>query len=195
MKRTVKTVAAALTGVAILVSSLYPAFADDSRTRSHDEVMREIQRKSEPWILPNLVTPMISPSALDTDVPTRGLSNQRLTDRLGISVNQVVRADRLPVAFEHGSHSISPGDAEKLRQLALASDRDDRIVVTGYAGKEVDASQGLTIAQRRASAVAALIQEANPSIRVQIDATAHWPGASETARRAEVYRLTNLATR
>jgi outer membrane protein OmpA-like peptidoglycan-associated protein len=195
MNRTVKTVAASLAGIAIVVGSLYPAFADDQRAMDHAKTMLDIRLKSEPWLLPNLLSPVTAPSALDTDAPTRGLANQRLTDRLGISANQAARADRVHVAFDHGSHRIAPGEAVKLRSLASAADRDDRIVVTGYAGQEVDAEQGLAIAQRRASAVATLIKEANPGLRIHLDASGHWPGTSDTARRAEVYRLTNLATR
>lgn len=139
------------------------------------------------WHMPAEPEALTHYQAIDSQPRTRAIAERRMVDRLGYTANQVARADRQHVSFEPGSGSIPDTAIESLTRLAQHAESMDQIVVTGYAGAELDPPKAQALAQERADAVAKLLEKANPSLNVQRDATYYWGGSNANARRAEIF--------
>jgi outer membrane protein OmpA-like peptidoglycan-associated protein len=184
------SIKAALTGAGLLAAAILSvsAHAFDESTRAAQKLFEE----SAPWSLPNIPADIEPSVQYDSEPQTRSFAASRLVDRLGYPANQVARADRQHVDFAPGQANVRESAKDKLRQLVSGLDEHDQVIVTGYAGKEIPAKEGLELALRRGMAVVTVIKAANSDVSVRLDATPHWAGDDGEGQRAEVFVIPSL---
>lgn len=147
------------------------------------------------WHFPNFPIAAYDSVVIDTDPGTRGIAMRRLIDRLGYTANVVASADRIHALFPENSSSLSESDLQSLNAIAISSTKDSRLVVTGYAGSDLDYEDGVALALDRAQVVATALKSANPDLEVRVDSSAFWGGPAHTARRTEVFRIKAYSAR
>lgn len=172
-----------------------PTLADskvDEQALAHAQKMLEVRQTDAPWTLPQPVTPAVSRVSIDTETSTRRLANERLIQRLGIAPNRVVGADRVHITFDDGSAELTEASQALLAKLTRHVGSQRQVVITGYAGPEVDADTGLALAKERAMAIANAMREYRIGMSIMVDATSRWPGDPTQARRGEIFVMKGI---